>query len=129
MCIRDSLNGLIVDNPALHELDFTGDGFQWVDCQNAEDSTLVFLRKAQSGDAPVLICCNFTPVVRYDYRVGVPKAGFWRELFNSDSVIYGGSNVGNYPGATSLGEANHGLEDSISIVMPPLAVMVFRWES
>ena len=123
------LNGLVVDNPALHELDFTGDGFQWVDCQNAEDSTLVFLRKAQSGDAPVLICCNFTPVVRYDYRVGVPKAGFWRELFNSDSVIYGGSNVGNYPGATSLGEANHGLEDSISIVMPPLAVMVFRWES
>ena len=101
------LNRLVVENPALHELDFHPDGFEWVDCQNAEDSTLAFLRKSESETEPILVCCNFTPVVRYDYRVGVPKSGFWREIFNSDSEIYDGSNVGNYPGANTLGEEHH----------------------
>jgi 1,4-alpha-glucan branching enzyme len=122
------LNLLVNENPALYELDFKGDGFQWIDCMNAEDSTLVFLRKSESGDPPILVCCNFTPVVRYDYRVGVPMSGFWRERFNSDSEIYGGSNVGNFPGASTLGQPHHGQPESISIVMPPLAVTVFRWE-
>ena len=123
------LNRLVVENPALHELDFHPDGFEWVDCQNAEDSTLAFLRKSESETEPILVCCNFTPVVRYDYRVGVPKSGFWREIFNSDSEIYDGSNVGNYPGASTLGEDHHGQPDSVSLVMPPLAVTVFRWEN
>ena len=122
------LNSLVVHNPALHELDFEDDGFEWIDCQNSEESTLVFLRKASGGSDPILVCCNFTPVVRYDYRVGVPQAGFWRELFNSDSELYGGSNVGNYPGATTLGQERHGQPDSISLVLPPLAAIVFRWE-
>ena len=122
------LNSLVVHNPALHELDFEDDGFEWIDCQNSEESTLVFLRKASGGSDPILVCCNFTPVVRYDYRVGVPHAGFWRELFNSDSELYGGSNVGNYPGATTLGQERHGKPDSISLVLPPLAAIVFRWE-
>jgi len=123
------LNGLVIEHPALHQLDFSGEGFQWVDCQNAEDSTLIFLRKSSGDGEPILVCCNFTPVVRYDYRVGVPKSGFWREIFNSDSEIYGGSNVGNFPGGTTLGESHHGQPDSISVVMPPLAVTIFRWES
>ena len=123
------LNRLVVENPALHELDFHPDGFEWVDCQNAEDSTLAFLRKSESETEPILVCCNFTPVVRYDYRVGVPKSGFWREIFNSDSEIYDGSNVGNYPGANTLGEDHHGQPDSVSLVMPPLTVTVFRWEN
>ena len=122
------LNGLVVTHPALHELDFKHEGFEWVECQNAEDSTLVFLRKGASGNEPILVCCNFTPVVRYDYRVGVPKSGFWKEIFNSDSELYGGSNVGNFPGATSLGQEHHGQPDSVSLVMPPLAVTIFRWE-
>ena len=122
------LNLLVNEHPALYELDFKDDGFQWVDCMNAEDSTLVFLRKSECGDPPILVCCNFTPIVRYDYRVGVPMSGFWRERFNSDSEIYGGSNVGNFPGASTLGQPYHGQPESISIVMPPLAVTVFRWE-
>ena len=95
---------------------FTQTDLSGADCQNAEDSTLAFLRKAESETEPILVCCNFTPVVRYDYRVGVPKSGFWREIFNSDSEIYDGSNVGNYPGANTLGEDHHGQPDSVSLV-------------
>ncbi len=123
------LNLLVIENPALSELDFNADGFEWIDCLNGEDSTLVFLRKGSGDKEPLLVCCNFTPVVRYDYRVGVPKSGFWREIFNSDSELYGGSNVGNYPGATTLGESHHDRPDSIAVVMPPLAVTIFRWEN
>ncbi|MEM8667750.1 MAG: 1,4-alpha-glucan branching protein GlgB [Planctomycetota bacterium] len=122
------LNRVVIENPAMHQLDFTGEGFEWVDCMNWQDSTLVYLRKGLDGTAPVLICCNFTPVVRHHYRVGVPQGGFWREIFNSDSETYGGSNVGNYPGADSLGEGHHGRPDSIEITMPPLATVILRLE-
>ncbi|WP_442511021.1 1,4-alpha-glucan branching protein GlgB [Novipirellula sp. SH528] len=122
------LNKVVIDNPALHQLDFSHEGFEWVDCMNAEDSTLVYLRKGLEGAPPILVCSNFTPVVRKGYRVGVPASGFWKEIFNSDGEAYGGSNVGNYPGRETFGEGHHERPDSISIDLPPLATVMFRLE-
>lgn len=122
------LNKLVVENAALHHYDFGHEGFEWVDCQNAQDSTLVYLRKGMPGTAPMLICSNFTPVVRENYPIGVPEAGFWKEVFNSDSEAYGGSNVGNYPGAHSRGIGHHGRPDSISVTLPPLGTTILRLE-
>jgi 1,4-alpha-glucan branching enzyme len=121
------LNKLVVEHPALHAEDFSGEGFEWIDCSSAQDSILAYLRKAPDA-APLLICCNFTPVVRHGYRIGVPMPGFWRELFNSDSMTYGGTNVGNYPGRHTTPHPAHGRPDSIQIDLPPLAVNVFKWE-
>ena len=123
------LNRLVVENPSLHQFDFSGEGFEWIDCMNAADSTLVFLRKGKDGAPPILVCSNFTPVVRHDYRIGVPCSGFWKEIFNSDGEAYGGTNVGNYPGCNTIGQGHHDRPDSISICMPPLATTVFRLES
>ncbi len=126
-CIAD-LNRIVIDNPALHRCDFSGDGFEWVDCMNADDSILSFVRKSGENDPMILVCCNLTPVVRTGYRVGAPMSGFWREIFNSDAAIYGGSDVGTYPGAQTTGQAHHGRPDSLTINLPPLAVSVFRYE-
>ena len=122
------LNKLTIENAALHARDFTPDGFEWIDCMNHAESVLVYLRKAEGSGPPILVCCNFTPVVRHGYRVGVPIAGQWTEIFNSDSLTYGGSNVGNYPGRGSTGVPHHGRSDSILVDMPPLAVTMFRLE-
>ncbi len=122
------LNRMVIENPSLHQLDFSHEGFEWVDCMNASDSTLVYLRKGLDGAAPILICSNFTPVVRHNYQVGVPYSGFWKEIFNSDSSAYGGTNLGNYPGCNTLGYGHHGRPDSISVTMPPLATTIFRLE-
>jgi 1,4-alpha-glucan branching enzyme len=126
-CVAD-LNRIVIENPALHQCDFGHEGFEWVDCMNSEDSILSYLRKSGSDDPLILVCSNFTPVVRSGYRVGVPKSGFWREIFNSDAAIYGGSNVGNFPGVQSSGHGHHGRPDSLSIHLPPLGVSVFRYE-
>ncbi len=120
------LNKIVIENPALHHFDFSGEGFEWVDCMNAEASTLAYLRKGRDGDPPLLVCCNFTPVVRKAYRVGVPAGGYWQEIFNSDSSDYGGSNVGNHPGRGTTGVCEHGRPDSILIDLPPLATTIFR---
>ena len=123
------LNRMVIENPALHELDFSGEGFEWIDCMSADDSVLAYLRKGLQDAAPILVCCNLTPVVRQGHQVGVPYSGFWKEIFNSDSEAYGGGNVGNYPGRETTGVEHHGRPDSLSIDLPPLAVNVFRFES
>ena len=123
------LNRLILENPSLYHHDFSGEGFEWVDCQNAEASVLVFLRKGDKGHPPILVCCNMTPVPRTDYPVGVPASGFWEEIFNSDSEAYGGSNVGNYPGRKTTGVGHHMRPDSIQVTLPPLAATIFRLET
>ncbi|TWT75214.1 1,4-alpha-glucan branching protein GlgB [Allorhodopirellula solitaria] len=120
------LNLLVNENPALHHFDFGPEGFEWVDCQNAQDSVLVYLRKGTDNDPPLLVCSNFTPVVREDYPIGVPQAGFWKEVFNSDGEAYGGSNVGNYPGCQSRGIGHHDRPDSIAVTLPPLGTTIFR---
>ena len=123
------LNKLVVQNPALHELDFAEEGFEWIDCLNARDSVLVYLRKGLNGTPPLLVCVNMTPVVRYDYQVGVPNSGFWKEIFNSDSSTYGGTDIGNFPGRKTTGNSHHERPDSILVNLPPLATTIFRLEN
>ena len=123
------LNHLVKREPALHELDFSGDGFEWIDCLNAQDSVLGYIRKAKDPNDFVVVCSNFTPVVR-KYRMGVPRDGFYREIFNSDSVHYAGTNVGNHPGILADSKIpQHGRPASIELTLPPLATVVFKLDS
>ena len=112
--------------PALHESDFAPAGFEWVDCNDAEQSTLTFLRKGQSTDDVILVVCNFTPVPRQNYRVGVPRGGYWREVLNSDARQYGGSGQGNIGGADAAPISAHGRPYTLTIVVPPLATVFFN---
>lgn len=120
------LNRLYRDQPALYEVDFHSSGFEWIDCQSADESLLGFVRKAKDSADQLLVYCNFTPVVRRDHRVGVPQPGWYQELFNSDSVHYGGSNVGNFPGIEAERRGSHGRSWSIPVTVPPLGVVVFQ---
>ena len=117
------LNRLYRDLPALHELDFTSDGFAWIDCHDADQSVLSYLRRDRNG-AFVAVLLNFTPVPRRGYRIGVPQSGLYREIFNSDSLYYGGSNLGNGEGATAENTPWMGYPHSIVITVPPLAGIV-----
>jgi 1,4-alpha-glucan branching enzyme len=119
------LNRLYRREGALHELDFDWHGFEWVDCHNANDSVLSYLRRGKDPQNLVLVCCNFTPVVRPGYRIGVPQRGWYNEIFNSDSVYYGGSNVGT-GGAQAEDVMAQGRPLSIAINLPPLGVAVFK---
>jgi 1,4-alpha-glucan branching enzyme len=118
--LRD-LNRLVSDHPALHGQDFEASGFEWLDCDDADHSTLSYLRR--SGDDWLLVCLNFTPVVRDAYRVGVPESGRYVERFNSDSGYYGGSNVGNGT-LTSEPQAYSGRPCSLRLTLPPLGALI-----
>ncbi len=109
---------------ALHEVDFDPAGFQWIDMHDSDDSVLTYLRLAADG-TPVLVACNFTPVVRENYRVGVPRPGRWREALNSDARAYGGSGVGNLGGADAQPTPWHGREQSLCLTLPPLGFLLF----
>jgi 1,4-alpha-glucan branching enzyme len=93
---------------------------------NDKDSVISFIRKAQDPSDYVVVACNFTPVPREGYRIGVPQAGFYKEIFNSDSEFYAGSNLGNFPGCETLGHGEHGRPDSIAVNLPPLATVVLK---
>ena len=122
------LNALQRALPALHQRDFTPDGFEWIDHQDAARSLLAFVRHGVDGTAPVLVLCNFTPLVQGGWRVGVPRAGTWVERLNSDSSHYGGSNVGTPLGAArSEAVASHGRAQSIVVDVPPLATVFLEW--
>ncbi len=125
--LRD-LNRLYAAESALHELDFDQAGFEWIDHHDAENSTLAYLRKERSGREPLLVVCNFTPVPRFGYYVGVPRSGFWREVLNSDARAYGGSGLGNEGGAEAVAGLAHGRPVSIPLTLPPLAVVVLKHE-
>jgi 1,4-alpha-glucan branching enzyme len=122
------LNRLLRSEPALYEQDFDFHGFEWIDCHNWEESVLAFLRKAKNPQDFVLTACNFTPVPRTKHRIGVSQPGFYREILNSDSEYYGGSNVGNFPGVQAQPVPWHGRPYSIEVVLPPLGVVVFKPE-
>jgi 1,4-alpha-glucan branching enzyme len=120
------LNRVYRETPALHRRDFDNAGFEWVDLHDWESSIVSFLRvDPESGDV-VLIACNFTPVPRDNYRVGVPRGGWWRELLNSDAREYGGSGMGNSGGVDASFLPAHGRDFSLRITLPPLAVVIFR---
>ncbi len=118
------LNRLYRDERSLHEGDCQPWGFEWVDASDAATSALTFLRLG--GYETTLVVCNFTPVVRPEYRVGVPHGGYWREVLNGDGTEYGGSGVGNGGGVMAAPEPCHGKPCSLSLTLPPLAVMFFK---
>ena len=124
--MRD-LNRLYRGTPALYELDFTNDGFEWIDANNNDLSILVYLRKSRSGDV-ALIACNFTQVPRENYHVGVPRAGRWLERLNSDAPYYGGTGIGNFGGIEAAPLPSHGQYYSLNLRLPPLGVVVFTPE-
>jgi 1,4-alpha-glucan branching enzyme len=108
--------------PALFDLDSDPSGFEWVDCNDWENSVLSFVRRGRGG-APVLAVFNFTPVLRANYRLGVPGGGFWQERLNSDASIYGGSGAGNFGGVEAAPVAAHGHRHSLHLTLPPLSVL------
>jgi 1,4-alpha-glucan branching enzyme len=122
------LNRVYRSEPALYELDCDPAGFEWIDCTDADHSVLSFLRRARSTGDLLLIVCNFTPVPRYGYRVGVPRGGYWREILNSDAEIYGGSNQGNLGGRTADPVPFHGHPYSLALTLPPLACIFLKSE-
>jgi len=125
--VRD-LNAAYRSEPALHEIDFDHTGFEWVDCNDNAGSVLSFLRLAKDRRHPVLVVCNFTPVPRETYLVGVPEGGFWRELLNSDSEYYGGGGMGNGGGVNAEPGEAHGRPHRLRLTLPPLAALIFRLE-
>ncbi|HSW49741.1 MAG TPA: 1,4-alpha-glucan branching protein GlgB, partial [Bryobacteraceae bacterium] len=124
-----ALNRFYRENPALYQVDFHHTGFEWIDFRDVDNSVIAFLRRAEDPEDFVLFCCNFTPVPRLGYRFGVPAGGFYQEVLNSDSALFGGSNVGNAGGVMSEAVACHGRPQSIRITLPPLAVVAFRREN
>src|SRR6266478_5099034 len=123
--LRD-LNHLFRNQKALHELDSDPAGFEWVDCNDAPMSVVSLLRKGKSPRDVVLVACNFTPVPRLKYRVGVPMGGWWKELLNSDGAEYAGSGIGNGGGAMAEAQGQHGRPYSLELTLPPLAAVFFR---
>jgi 1,4-alpha-glucan branching enzyme len=122
--VRD-LNTLMRGEPALHELDFEQGGFEWIDVHDAENSVLTFLRRPRNGP-PIVVVCNFTPVPRHSYIVGVPQGGFWREIFNSDAPLYAGTGMGNLGGVEAAPVGAHGRFHSLALTLPPLAALYFK---
>ncbi|HID98622.1 MAG TPA: 1,4-alpha-glucan branching protein GlgB [Thermodesulfobacteriaceae bacterium] len=120
------LNHFIRETPALFELDHDPAGFEWIDCNDSQQSVLSFLRRG-TDERELLACvCNFTPVPRHNYQVGVPILGYWQEILNSDAEIYGGSGQGNFGGVTAEKAPAHGRDYSVKITLPPLGIVVFR---
>lgn len=125
--IRD-LNKLYTTEKAMYEIDHSYDGFEWLDCNDSDHSIISFLRKGSSNDDTLVFVCNFTPIVYNNYRIGVPYDAHYAEILNSDSELYGGSNVGNLGGVRSENIEHQQRPYSISINVPPLAVVVFKPE-
>jgi 1,4-alpha-glucan branching enzyme len=124
--VRD-LNGLLRSQPALHEQDFSGAGFEWIDHGDAQRSLLSFVRRGSNGSM-LLVVSNFAPVVHHGLRLGVPAAGRWQERLNTDSAHYGGSNVGTpFASAHSEAIASHGRPQSVTLSIPPLATVFLEW--
>jgi 1,4-alpha-glucan branching enzyme len=122
------LNDFYRKNPALYQVDDHYSGFEWIDINDIDNSIISFIRRAHDPNDFLVFCCNFTPVPREKYGFGVPEAGFYREVLNSDSELFGGSNLGNSGGVMSAPIARHGRQNSISITLPPLGVVAFRHE-
>ncbi len=120
------LNWLYQNELALHEVDFDWTGFQWIDINDSNNSVIAFLRKARDQHDMVVCVCNFTPVPRFGYRIGVPSSGRFRELLNSDAETYGGSNVGNGGGVLAEPIPSHGFPNSIELTLPPLSVLYLK---
>lgn len=123
--VRD-LNLVYRHKAALHQVDFDWHGFRWIDANDSDNSVLSFIRFAKNPEDCVIVVCNFTPMVREGYRIGVPKAGAYRELINTDQDIYGGSGIGNGPDIFSLAEPCHTFDHTLSLTLPPLSTLFLQ---
>jgi 1,4-alpha-glucan branching enzyme len=122
----DDLNRAMRTQPALHELDCDPAGFEWIDCNDTEQSTVALLRKGSTPGEQIVAAFNFTPVPRQNYRIGVPDAGFWREILNSDGRVYGGSGWGNFGGVEASPVPAHGRLFSVHLNLPPLGAIFLK---
>jgi len=122
------INRLYAEEPALYEVDFEYAGFEWIDIADVEKSVISFIRYASNRSEYIVFACNFTPVPRFGYEIGVPEAGFYREILNTDAAQFGGSNLGNCGGVTAKEKERHHRPFNISITLPPLAVVAFKNE-
>ncbi len=120
------LNRFYRAEPALSELDFSNEGFEWMDFFDWEKSVVSFVRRGKSTGDLILVVCNFTPVGREHYRIGVPRAGFWQEMLNSDATIYGGRGRGNSGGSWTEPVSAHGKAQSLNLILPPLGILFFK---
>lgn len=120
------LNNLYRTEPALHQVDYHHEGFTWIDFHDSDQSVIAFMRHASNRDDLLVVVCNFTPVPRVGYRVGVPVHRFYRELLNSDATIYGGSNMGNSGGIMADAMPWHGKPYSLKLTLPPLSVLFLK---
>ncbi|MCX5495967.1 1,4-alpha-glucan branching protein GlgB [Kaistia dalseonensis] len=125
--VRD-LNRAYRERPALHARDCEGDGFRWVVADDKDQSVYAFLRFGGPDDRPIVVICNFTPIVRYGYRIGLPHAGRWREVLNSDASIYGGSGLGNLGAVEASALPAHGLPASADLILPPLSTLFLEYD-
>jgi 1,4-alpha-glucan branching enzyme len=123
--VRD-LNSLYRREPALHQLDYDPAGFEWIDCTDNENSVISFVRRARHAEETVVVVLNLTPVAREDYRLGVPAAGRYREIINTDAEIYGGGNIGNGGALETVPKASHGHPQSIELTLPPLSALILK---
>jgi len=122
------LNRLHREVPALHRGDNEAAGFQWIVVDDAAQSVFAWLRRGDPGDRPLAVVCNFTPVPRRGYRIGLPHAGVWREVFNSDAEAYGGAGIGNLGQVTAEPRPSHGLSASAEVTLPPLSAIYLQSE-
>jgi 1,4-alpha-glucan branching enzyme len=120
------LNRLYRSAPALWERDATYEGFEWIDFHDVENTILSFVRRGSNPREEVVVVCNFTPVPRHDYRIGVAQPGWYRELINSDAGFYGGSNLGNEGGVEAETVPDHGRPYSLSLTLPPLGILILQ---
>jgi len=123
------LNRVYRDNPALYECDCESRGFEWIDFADRDQSVIAFLRKGLDDNALVVAICNFTPVPRAGYRIGVPRPGHYSEIINTDSAWYGGSNLGNAGGLYAVAAPCHSRDFTLTVTLPPLACVMFRWQA
>jgi 1,4-alpha-glucan branching enzyme len=123
--VRD-LNTIYRGEPALHQLDTEPGGFEWIDASDADSSVICFLRKGRDPEQEIVVVCNFTPLTRHNYAVGVPRGGHWEEILNSDAKLYGGSGQGNLGGVAAAPIAKHGRPYLLNITAPPLGMVLFK---
>ena len=124
--VRD-LNRVYRAHPALHARDCEGDGFRWIVADDRDQSVIVWVRFGAPDDPPVIVACNFTPVPRANYRFGLPRAGTWTEILNTDSELYAGSGLGNMGAVVANGPPLHNMPVSAEVFLPPLACVYFEF--
>ena len=125
--LMEDLNHLYTTEKSLFELDYSWQGFEWIDCNDADNSVISFMRKSKNPGDFLVFVSNFTPVPRFNYRIGVPREGFYQEILNTDSEIYGGSNLGNWGGVWTESIPAHGRSFSLNLTLPPLGSLIFKW--